>query len=72
MYFGLRPSLFLLPENYVIFSVGLKPRYCFGQSESKLLFFVVVFYNHIIQPIHLELFINTSILNLSLINLAEA
>ena len=25
-YFGLRPSLFLLPENHVIFSEGLKPR----------------------------------------------
>ena len=39
LYFGLRPSLFLLSENHVIFSVGLRPRYFFGQSESKLFFF---------------------------------
>ena len=57
-----RRSLFLLPENHVIFSVGLKPRYIlfFGQSKSKFflfVFFVLFFDNHIIQANHPELLI---------------
>ena len=59
-YFGLRPSLFLLPENHVIFFSRFKAKIIFlnkVKASFFCCFFVCFFYNHIIQPNYPELLI---------------